>query len=108
MSGSYVRTGAGSALERAAGPAEQLAGADREQRAVLGPYPALATDQPAGAAGRLCLDEEPGLVGSPAVEGNRQVDARRDVVVPHVVTARGRPAERVEQDYRAARIDPRV
>src|SRR6185436_3691806 len=94
--------------ERAAGAAEQLAGADTEQRAVLRPDACLAADQSARRARRERVDEEPRFCGAPAVEPDRQVDARGVELGPYVVPAGRGPAHRVEEDDGATRVDPQV
>src|SRR3954453_313119 len=88
-------------LERLAGAYEELAGADGEQGSVAGPDAALAGDEAAARARAARLREQPGLVGSRAVEPDREVDARRDVAGVGVQPAGSRPPERVEQDHRA-------
>src|SRR5258705_7793592 len=80
-----------------AGAAEELAGADREQRAVARPHAALAGDEASARARRAGLREEPGFVGLRSVEGNREVDAGRDERRVRVEPGRGRPAQRVEE-----------
>ena len=90
------------------GAAEELAGADGEEGAAAGPDAALARDQAAARARRGGLPEQPRLFGHRPVERHREVDARGDVRAAYVVLGRGRPAERVEQDQRAAGVEPGV
>ena len=79
-----------------------LRGACRRSRGALAP------DQSAARAGRARLRVEPRLVGPGSVERDREVDARCDVRVLSVEAAHGRPTQRVEEDERTARVEPRV
>src|SRR5205807_771601 len=87
--------------------AEELARAHGQQGAVSGPHSALAGNEAGARARAAGLGVEPRFVGPAAMERDGKVDAGRDVAGVYVQARGGGPAEGVEQDQGAARVEPR-